>query len=240
VAGQQKGLNQLPKFSVIIPTHNRPEFLPDAVASVLRQSLTDFELLIVNDGDANIQTFEDPRVRVLNNQQRGAVLARILGVDEAQADFIAFLDDDDVWSRVDHLAHAAETLAQHTDFYFADGVLKFPDGKRKRFAKAADAESLEHDNTILISAVAYKRILHESLGSFDVGLPYYWDWDWYLRVARHGARLQRRAETVVDIRIHGQNMSGESNQMQRQANLNLLCAKHGLTDITLKGHVDFL
>jgi hypothetical protein len=99
---------------------------------------------------------------------------------------------------------------------------------------------LARDNTILISAVCYKKSLHQSLGKFDETLPYYWDWDWYLRVARAGARLDHCAESVVDIRVHAQNMSGNSNNIARKNNLELLCAKHNLVNVVLKSHVDFV
>ncbi len=228
------------KFTVIIPTRNRPQYLAEAVASVLRQSLVDFELFIVNDGDTALQPFDDQRIQILNNHSLGAVAARNLGVAKARGAYIAFLDDDDVWSREDHLAHAADTLEKSADFYFADGEMKFPDGSTKLFAQAADLQSLRRDNTILVSAICYKQSLHAKLGPFDLKLPYYWDWDWYLRVADKGGQLYRRAVPVVDIRIHAQNMSGDSNLSARRANLNLLELKHGLAKIELKGHLDFV
>lgn len=223
--------------SVIIPTRNRPEFLRAAVASVLQQTRVDFELLIVNDGSLALPQFTDPRVRILENYEAGAVPARNIGVAAAQGDYIAFLDDDDAWLARDHLSYA---LTANCDFFFADGMMKFPNGKSKIFAQDADAKSLEKNNTILISAVVYKKSLHAVLGRFDEQLPYYWDWDWYLRVARSGATFQRRAEPVVSILVHAQNMSGASNATERQSNLNLLCAKHGLSNVTLKGHTDFV
>lgn len=223
--------------SVIIPTRNRPEFLAAAVTSVLQQSYSDLELLIVNDGSTPLPQFSDPRVRILDNREAGAVPARNLGVASTRGDYIAFLDDDDAWSARDHLTSALESEA---DFFFADGVMKFPNGEDKDFAQNADAKSLETNNTILISAVVYKKSLHEALGPFDEQLPYYWDWDWYLRVARCGATIKRRAEPVVNIHVHAQNMSGASNATERQRNLDLFCFKHGLTNVVLKGHTDFV
>ncbi len=223
--------------SIIIPTRNRPEFLLTAVESVLQQSCEDFELLIVNDGTVPLAQFTDRRIRILENDQAGAVSARNLGVVAAQGPCIAFLDDDDVWCAGDHLACA---LASGADFFFADGAMKFPSGESKIFALDADAKSLEHNNTILISAVVYKKSLHDVIGPFDEQLPYYWDWDWYLRVARSGAGLFRREVPVVDIRVHAQNMSGATNEIERQQNLELLCAKHSLKNVVLKGHVDFV
>ncbi len=227
-------------FTVIIPTRNRPDFLAESVRSVLAQDYGDFELLVVNDGGDPVTTFQDRRIGVLDNQQRGAVAARNLGVGAARGTFIAFLDDDDQWIDRGFLGLAAAALAT-SEFVFADGEMRFPDEAQPLiFSQDADAHSLMRDNTILISAVCYARSLHETLGAFDKALPYYWDWDWYLRVARAGHRLRHLKKPVVDIRIHAQNMSGDSNVTARRANLDAFAAKHGLPPIALKNHADFV
>jgi glycosyltransferase involved in cell wall biosynthesis len=228
-------------FTVIIPTCNRPQFLPEAVASVLAQQDAVLELLVVNDGDALCALPDDPRIRIIDNHRRGAVVARNAGVAAARGSHIAFLDDDDVWIDPRHLHHAAEAFAAGADFTFGDGIMPFPGEATPRpFAQAATAQSLAQDNTILISAVCYARQLHTTLGLFDERIPYYWDWDWYLRVARSGAVLRHVALPVVDIRIHAQNMSGHGNIEARTADLKALCAKHDLQNITLKNHTDFV
>jgi glycosyltransferase involved in cell wall biosynthesis len=229
----------MPQVSVIIPTRDRLQFLSEAVASVAGQSFGDWELLLVNDGVSALPKNNDPRIRVFDNLQRGAVSARNLGVAHARGSLIAFLDDDDTWIDAGHLAAAAKALQQDA-FFFADGIMKFPGESSPRvFARDADATSLEQDNTILISAVCYRRALHDELGPFDEALPYYWDWDWYLRVARAGHRLVRRTHTVVDIRIHPQNMSGDSNAQARRENLDRFAGKHGIGPLVLKNHADF-
>jgi glycosyltransferase involved in cell wall biosynthesis len=225
-----------PKFSVIIPTRNRPEYLAQAVQSVLTQSEPNFELLVVNDGDDVSLPMRDTRLRMLNNHKRGAVPGRNLGVLEARGEFIAFLDDDDFWIDAEHIKKAAD---ENSDFYFADGDMIFPDGTIKAFAQNATNKSLERDNTILISAVCYKRSIHKQLGMFDETLPYYWDWDWYLRVSRGGFNLHRQINPAVRIRVHQQNMSA-SNDDARKANLNAMIAKHHLGEIPLKNHTDFV
>jgi glycosyltransferase involved in cell wall biosynthesis len=228
-----------PQFSVIIPTRNREEYLAEAVASVLAQQGVSLELLVVNDGDPLKISFDDERVRVLDNMKRTAVPARNLGVEDAEGEFIAFLDDDDIWIDAHYLAKAKEAFVAGTDFYFANGEMLFPDGTRKIFDRDATAVSLEHDNTILISAVCYRRGIHEKLGRFDEALPFYWDWDWYLRVARSGFKLFRRQEPPVCIRVHANNMSRQ-NDAARRANLDALVAKHHLGTIPLKSHIDFV
>jgi len=228
-----------PQFSVIIPTRNREHFLREAVISVLAQTDVSLELLIVNDGDALETHFSDPRIRVLDNGKRTAVPARNFGVSEARGEFIAFLDDDDFFIDMFHLTKAAAAFSTGCDFYFANGEMRFADGAVKLFDRDATAQSLESDNTILISAVSYRRSIHDKLGLFDETLPYYWDWDWYLRVARGGFHLHHQKQPAVAIRVHQNNMSG-TNIEARRANLDAMQSKHQLRHIPLKNHTDFV
>jgi glycosyltransferase involved in cell wall biosynthesis len=89
------------KVSVIIATYNRAALLPRAVNSVLDQTYSDFELIIIDDCSQDntwdvIETFADPRIRAVRHKtNRGAAAARNTGVSQARGEYIAFLDDDD-------------------------------------------------------------------------------------------------------------------------------------------------
>lgn len=228
------------KFSVIIPTCNRPDFLLAAVNSVRSQSQGDLELIVVNDGDTPIILPPDPRILVIENNQQGAVVARNAAVSLARGKYIAFLDDDDQWTDKNFLTKAEFALETSADFCFADGDIRFFDNRPTlTFAQDADVNTLATDNTILISTVCYHRSLHQKLGLFDEALPYYWDWDWYLRVARAGFKLVRIRENAAAITIHEHNMSGDSRISEREENLELLSKKHGLDGLTLKNHLTF-
>lgn len=230
-------------ISAIIPTRDRPHYLEAAAKSLVSQSLPPVEILIVDDGSGVPQAIANlvPSIRVLNNHRRGPVPARILGVQAAKGDAILFLDDDDWLTDANYLAAVSAAHDTDADFCFCDGTMVFDSGAPPLvFAKDADAASLARDNTILISGVCYARRLHAGLGNFDTALPFYWDWDWYLRVARSGARLHRIADPRVAIRVHDGNMSGESNEAERRANLDRLAAKHGLGLLVLKNHVSLL
>lgn len=230
----------VPRFSVLIPTCNRPAFLAEAIASVLQQD-ADFELLVVNDDDPLQALPADSRIRHLENARRGAIAARNFGLSMARGEVIAWLDDDDLWCDAHHLARADAALRAGADFTFSDGVMRFADGTPEQaFTQDADAASLARDNTILISGVCYERRLHDALGPFDAALPYYADWDWHLRVARAGHRLARIASPGVLIRIHGRNATASDTLPAREANLAAFAAKHALGALTLKTHADFL
>lgn len=224
-------------FSVIIPTRNRPDYLRQAISSLLDQAVAPNEIIVVDDGRGAAAAGISSKVRVLDNEERGPVAARNLGVSAATCDCIAFLDDDDWLTDRSYFAHAAQHFEAGAEFCFGDGMLVYEDGRPNlQFAFPADGKSLERDNTILISAVSYRRRLHERLGIFDESLPYYWDWDWYLRVARSGARLHHHDQQVVAIRVHASNMSGEAMEAARRSNLEALSRKHGLAPLILKSH----
>ena len=88
---------------MIIPTYNRAQFLPRAVATVLAQTESDWELIIVDDGSTDDTTsvadgFADPRCSILPVPHGGISRARNSGIAHARGEWIAFLDDDDEWS----------------------------------------------------------------------------------------------------------------------------------------------
>ena len=89
--------------SVIMPAYNCEKYIEQAVSSVLAQSYTDWELLIVDDASSDgtrekIARFDDARIRFFKNKSRlGAAICRNLAIRNAKGDYIAFLDSDDVW-----------------------------------------------------------------------------------------------------------------------------------------------
>ncbi len=106
-------------ISVIIPSWNRADFLATAIDSVLAQSYTDFELIVVDDGStdgtAELAAGYGNRVTVLHQHNKGPSAARNLGVSGAQGDYIAFLDSDDWWHK-DKLAQQLAAMEAEPDF----------------------------------------------------------------------------------------------------------------------------
>lgn len=90
-----------PRVSVIITTYNRADILPRAVNSVLAQTCTDYEIIIVDDSSQDdtrevIQGFSDLRIRpIIHETNRGAAAARNTGIANSRGEYVAFLDDDD-------------------------------------------------------------------------------------------------------------------------------------------------
>lgn len=88
------------RFTIIIPTYNRQEFLPRAIDSVLAQNYTSWELIVIDDGSTDntnsyISGLKNPKIRYYYQNNKGRSAARNLGIDKAKGDYICFLDSDD-------------------------------------------------------------------------------------------------------------------------------------------------
>jgi glycosyltransferase involved in cell wall biosynthesis len=100
----------LGKASVIIPVYKTEKYVKAAVASVLNQTYENFEIIVVDDGSPDdslklVRQFDDPRIRIIEQENRGLAGARNTGIRHAVGEYIAFLDSDDVW--------VPEKLAKH-------------------------------------------------------------------------------------------------------------------------------
>lgn len=110
----------MPRVSVVVPLYQTERYIAEAVASVLAQTYTGFECLVIDDGSRDrgpdiARSFADPRVRVVPQANRGLAGARNTGIREAKGEFIAFLDADDRW--------APEKLARHVALLDSDPAI---------------------------------------------------------------------------------------------------------------------
>src|SRR5690606_21977683 len=90
------------KFSVVISVFNKEKYIAETLKSVLNQTFTDFEIIILNDGSmdnsqAEILKFDDPRIKYFSQRNQGAAAARNEAIQKAENDYIALLDADDYW-----------------------------------------------------------------------------------------------------------------------------------------------
>ncbi len=236
-----------PIVSILIPTHNRPARLARALASLQTQNYPHWQALVIDDGDRSglelARSLSDPRIQPHPNRGKGQVDARNFALEWAQGEYLALLDDDDWWQDVDHLDQVVQRLQQGPALVYRTGWLVREGADQPPqwipFDHQATAESLRHNNTLLGSSIAYPREFHQEFGLFDGQISDYWDWDWYLRVTPQYP-LYRIPGRGVAIGVHGKNTSYGGRRAERQAALDRLCHKHGLSGITLKDHQDFI
>ncbi len=114
-----------PAISVIIPAYNASKWLPAAVDSVLAQTFTDWELIIVNDGstDHTLETaysFNDARIRVVDQANAGVSAARNAGITASVGNYLCFLDADDTMLPNNLAVKHDQILSHKVDWVFAD------------------------------------------------------------------------------------------------------------------------
>ncbi len=195
---------------------------------------SEIEVVVVNDGGespAQLLRGQELRAALIETPGTGQVPARALALQAARAERIALLDDDDTWEP-DHLERLLAALGDGRGLVCSWGSLDlYRSGdlvERRSFHPEFHPGLLRRTNPILASSVVYRRSLHDQLGGFDPALPYYWDWDWYLRV-QSCARITMLPRQTVRVRVNldGGNTSDPGNPAIA-ANLALLCRKHDL------------
>ena len=212
----------VPRVSVIIPTYNRAHYLGAAIDSVLGQTSTDTEVIVVDDGstDQTRAVLEQygSRVRPLYQEHCGLIAAvRNRGLREARGEYVAFLDSDDLWlpTLLETQVAALEQRPEWGMVYCDGWILDDATGQDLcRTHAATRAESgwigpaLFEQNFIQTSAVVVRRAVLEDVGVFreDVELWAVEDWELWLRTA---ARYQVGycGEPLFRLRLHPANTS---------------------------------
>ena len=182
------------EVSVIIPTFNRAQKVARAIASVLYQTYTDYELIVVDDGsrDHTPDTLAllHPRIiRLVHEENRGVSAARNTGIRASRAPLVAFLDSDDYWlpeklavQVAFFKAHPTAMACQTQEIWIRKGRRVNP---RKKHHKPSGDLFIPSLKLCLVSpsAVMVRRSLLDEVGLFDEALPVCEDYDLWLRVS---------------------------------------------------------
>jgi len=186
----------MPKFSIIIPTYNRKKLLKErALNSLLNQKFKDFEVIVINDGGEDVSdVIEEYKNKGLNinyisyKENKGPGYARNRGIEIAQSEWIAFLDDDDEYLP-DALEIYDKNIEENLNYIIALMVYEF-EGKKFILPRIKDREKL--DKKILAKWISkwwlipgnciIKKNLILKLGGFDEKLKICEDAELFLRI----------------------------------------------------------
>ena len=214
-----------PRVSVIIPTYQHRDFIGRALASVFEQSLADYEIIVVNDGSTDdtaavlAPLIESHRITYIHQENCGQSRARNTGLALARGEYIAFLDDDDVWP-ANKLATQVAFLDANPSVGMVGGTFRMIDandvpGRAGPFYPSITFEALFRANPFhspgqtLIRTTLLKEIggLNSTIWGAD-------DWDLWFRIARRST-IVMHDETALYYRVHAHNASRQTARLLR-------------------------
>ncbi|MCB0164421.1 MAG: glycosyltransferase [Anaerolineae bacterium] len=200
--------------SVVIPSYNRADLLPHAIQSVLDQSYTDLEIIVVDDGSTDhtrqvIQDITHPKVRYIYQENRGLSGARNTGIEVSRGEFIAFLDSDDI-IYPNKLISQIQQFDKNPELGLVAGGYNHIDDYGRVLQELLPWNvwpQLDLDTWIKVcpvvpASVLVRRVWIEKVGHFDEKFRRVEDWDMWLRLAHAGCKMAWTQEIVCGYRLH--------------------------------------
>ena len=213
-------MTRSPLVSVVIPTYNHAHFLRSSLGSVVNQTFTDWEAIVVNnystdDTESVVHSFNDERITLVNFRNHGVIAAgRNEGIRLSRGEFVAFLDSDDEW-HPHKLEKCVEALRDGADLVCH--AEKWVGGDRpERVVEYGPASKtswrglLLDQNRISTSATVVRRSCLEQAGLFDESTEFITaeDYEMWMKLARLGCKFVFLSDVLGEYRRHEGNASG--------------------------------
>jgi glycosyltransferase involved in cell wall biosynthesis len=219
----------MPRVSILLTCYNHLAYLPAALDSIHAQTFTDYEVIAIDDGSTDgsrdwLASQTDIKL-VLNEKNLGTYGTLNKGLDLATGEFIAVLNDDDVWMPVKLAKQIAILDANpkvglvHTEGEFIDGAGKVFEGeplgfKFPRFETGDILLDLVYENKIIASAALFRASSIKEIGGFNENYFGSGDWEMWFRIAeRYDVGCVN--EKLSQYRVHGANASHKLEKIWR-------------------------
>jgi glycosyltransferase involved in cell wall biosynthesis len=233
-----------PAVSVVCLCYNHEKYVEGAVRSILGQSMTDFELIVVDDGSQDrsrdiVQAIADPRLRLITQENRGPGYASMRGVAASRGKFIALMSADDA-SEPHRLENQRRALEEQEgiDLHFCRPALMgddeepLPDKAWPIFFKRSFAAQEDlfrtfffHGNFLCATSLMFRRTVVEKHGWVHTGLPQLQDFELWVRLAPF-CRFALSDDRLMRYRIRSRagNLSSRDNKWRNTAETRLIYA----------------
>ena len=211
-------------FSVIIPLFNKENFIKETLNSLLNQTFKNFEVIIVNDGSTDeslkkVESFEDERIRIFNQKNKGVTITRNRAVDKAEGKWMAFLDADDIW-KPNHLLELkkcvdklpkADLVSNAYKIRLQNQFIKIPSYSKTIPNKIDYIQNyLEYcfiDPLFWTSSIAVRKEKFTEIGGFDENLKTGEDLDLMIRFCQKHKIGYNPIHTITYNRITENNLT---------------------------------
>ncbi len=225
-----------PKVSVLLPVYNAATYLREAVESILGQSFTDFEFLIINDGSTDaseeiIESYLDSRIRYIKNEKNIGLVATLnRGIELATGEYIARMDADDI-SLPERFARQVAYMDQHPEVgacgtafqFFGDSeyISRNPEDFRQAFTLLSNNSSLGHPTSMIRRSVLMQHHIR-----YEEEYEYAADFAFWIRISQV-SYLSSLPDVLLRYRWHADNMS-KTDPSRKQAKANARVLWHEL------------
>ncbi len=222
----------MPIFSVVIPLFNKALHVEETLQHVINQNFKDFELIIVDDGSTDqsvsiVKKFNDTRIKLFQQEKKGAPQARNYGIEQASSKYIALLDADDLW-KPNHLSELHNTILKFpkADLFCNAYALKISDNysHNASFTTAPTQEIIMIDDYFKASyihpiawtsAVAFTKSSFLKLGGFDTQLLSGQDLDLWIKYGLFGKIAFNPNVTACYDKTVNNSLSKENHRLQK-------------------------
>jgi glycosyltransferase involved in cell wall biosynthesis len=207
------------KVSIVIPNYNYADYVSAAINSVLNQTYSNIEVIVVNNGSTDhsleVLTKFGEKIVLVNQENLGQAGARNSGLARATGDFIAFLDADDVWhpdklEKQINLFNSKVELVYSGINYLDESLGKVVGHEIPRFRGECYSDFLDYPGVSIVLSGESTSVITKSLaernGLFDSDLNSASGWDFFRRCSKQ-TQFDFVPETLVDYRLHALNMS---------------------------------
>ena len=208
----------MPRLTVIIPTFNHSDFIVETLESVFAQTFQDFEVIVVNDGspddtEALLRPYiEGQRIRYLCQENQGVAAARNAGLALAMGEWIAFLDDDDLWP-TDKLEWQVACLESSNALMVGGLCSLFGDSKDRKMLRTSDDFKMFTTPDLFKSnpfgspgQTLIRKSALDQIGGFDPSIWGVDDMDLWIRLSKIG-EIRRHQKLALFYRVHDANAS---------------------------------
>jgi len=199
-----------PKISVVMSVYNGEKYFREAIDSILNQTLTDFEFIIVNDDSTDssleiIQSYHDERIKIINNEKNiGLTRSLNIAIEQAQGEFIARQDADDI-SLPNRFEEQLKYLEQHQEVALLGTSIQTinEDGKitGKRTVLANPTKSLVKVNPFKHGSTMFRSGIVRELGGYNELFRYGQDYELWLRIASY-YEVRNLTQVLYKLRSH--------------------------------------
>ncbi len=219
-----------PLITIIVPCFNAQNTIKETIESVLKQTYNNYEILIINDGstDNSVEvctnyTHSDDRISIISINNQGVSVARNIGIQHAQGEYIAFLDSDDLW-HPKKLEKQIEYLSDHPDVGVCFSKVEFLSQAGQSLnqystvpAQGLVATGLLTENlTCTTSNILCRQQVIKDVGPFNTTMSFAEDQEWLLRVALMSTwRIMGLQEVYVGYRTNQGSLSSQLNRMEQ-------------------------